>query len=68
MRALKIERGCADCGYDTDPERLHWHHRPGVRKLFNIGMEVSKRGMKALLKEATKCDVLCDGCHRRRHG
>lgn len=63
VRAIKIERGCVDCGYNAHPDALDFDHRPGVVKLFNIAGG-SKAGWETILAEIEKCDVRCANCHR----
>lgn len=66
--ALKVERGCADCGYKDHPEALEWDHLPGHQKLHNVGVIVrwTRTSMKTILDEMAKCEVVCANCHRVR--
>lgn len=65
LNKLKIERGCADCGYKGHPAALDFDHRPGMTKVANIAMlYISK--METLLDEIAKCDLVCANCHRVR--
>lgn len=52
-----------DCGYNTHAEALHFDHRPGEVKCFNIGEQIGNRSMEALWAEIAKCDVRCANCH-----
>lgn len=36
---------CSDCGETFDPLLLHFHHRPGTEKRFNIGNVSRLRGV-----------------------
>jgi hypothetical protein len=63
--AIKLERGCMDCGYRAHVEALDFDHRPGEEKLFNIGND-PRRLWAAILAEIEKCDVVCANCHRVR--
>lgn len=63
IQALKLERGCIDCGYSAHSEALDFDHRPGVEKLFTIGESVT-RSWETVLAEIAKCDVRCANCHR----
>lgn len=56
---------CQDCGYDTLPAALEFHHRDPSTKEFGLG---NWHGSWArLLSEADKCDLVCANCHRIRH-
>lgn len=60
MNDLKINAGCACCGYNEYPEGLDFDHL--YDKKFNIGRggTLSK---KRLQEEIKKCQVLCGTCH-----
>lgn len=64
LAELKVERGCADCGYDAHPAALDFDHVRGEKK-FNIAHGVTRKWDK-LLQEIEKCDVVCANCHRIR--
>jgi hypothetical protein len=66
LQAIKVERGCADCGYNANPVALEFDHRPGEVKSLSIGRAVSQAGIQRLLAEVEKCDVVCANCHRIR--
>ena len=60
---IKLILGCKNCGYDSHPKALQFHHRESEKKSFDISDGVSHIGILRLLKELTKCDVLCANCH-----
>ena len=64
IAAIKLQRGCMDCGYDRYPEALDWDHRPGEVKLFTIGSQ--RLTWEKIEAEMAKCDVVCANCHRHR--
>lgn len=66
LQAIKVQRGCADCGWHGHPCALDFDHRPGETKLLSIGRQISNAGIDRLLAEAEKCDVVCARCHRIR--
>lgn len=66
IQAIKVERGCADCGYNEHPVALDFDHRPGEVKLLKISTDVARVGIARLLAEIEKCDVVCANCHRIR--
>ncbi len=53
------------CG---NKKNLTFHHRNPKRKFETISQLV-RRGfsLKVLVKEVSKCDVVCENCHRRIH-
>jgi hypothetical protein len=62
---IKLERGCADCGYNADPIALDFDHL--ANKLFSIARAKAKGLSDArILEEIKKCDVVCSNCHRIR--
>jgi hypothetical protein len=65
LSAVKLERGCADCGYKAHPAALHFDHLPGAGKAFNIG-HLSGRSRASLESEIAKCEVVCANCHAIR--
>lgn len=58
---LKLERGCAVCGYNSHPAALHFNHISGD-KHFDISQDPKKAWGK-LMAEVDKCEVLCANCH-----
>jgi predicted Zn-ribbon and HTH transcriptional regulator len=56
---------CSDCGGTFESALLHFHHRNPETKSFTIGTGTWSR--ESLLAEIEKCDVLCVGCHSKRH-
>jgi hypothetical protein len=65
--ALKLSRGCADCGYNAHAAALDFDHLPGTEKKFNIANYVWLMGKGSDLEaEIAKCEVVCSNCHRVR--
>lgn len=62
---LKVERGCAVCGYNKFSGSLHFDHLNSDEKRFCIGAAAS-RGMKTVIAEIEKCQLLCVNCHSIR--
>ncbi len=62
INAVKMERGCAVCGYNAHAAALDFNHVRG-EKLFNISQD-PKVALHRLRAEMAKCDVLCANCHR----
>jgi len=63
LAMLKLEKGCADCGYDKDPAALDFDHVG--EKSFSIG-DNRLISWERLLPEIDKCEVVCANCHRIR--
>ena len=55
--------GCCVCG-EKDPCCLDFHHLGD--KSFNVG-NCNDVTVDTLLKEVSKCIVLCANCHRKLH-
>jgi hypothetical protein len=59
---------CADCPFDdlSRPEAFDFDHRPGTDKVGEINRMIKLGGMRAVLLELEKCDLVCSNCHRTR--
>ncbi len=58
---------CFRCG-KSHPATLTFHHRDASEKSFEIGNCVNLGiGLKRLVAEIEKCDVLCANCHAKEH-
>ena len=64
--AYKLEKGCADCGYNQHSAALHFDHLPGTVKSDNVAHMLQRSGMKTLQNELAKCEVVCANCHAVR--
>ena len=62
---IKLDAGCADCGYDKHPAALDFDHVRGTKD-FGIGEGILHRRWEVILNEIAKCDVVCANCHRIR--
>jgi hypothetical protein len=56
---------CGDCGGIFPPECMDFDHRDPSKKKFTIGSSI-KIGLKHILDEIDKCDIVCANCHRLR--
>lgn len=63
--AIKLERGCADCGYREHAVALDFDHRPGELKLASVA-HMKQGSWERISREIAKCDVVCANCHRVR--
>ena len=59
-------KGCKKCG-DTRLYVLDFHHRDPNQKTDTISHMIKSSNQENLLKELSKCDVLCANCHREFH-
>jgi len=61
INKIKVDAGCAKCGYDAHPAALQFNHIIGEKK-FNISHD-PKRKWSDMLNEIAKCEILCANCH-----
>lgn len=63
-----LKRGpCMDCGNSYHPTVMDFDHRPGTDKVMAVSMMVlHKYSDVEILKEISKCDLVCANCHRIR--
>ena len=59
---IKLERGCAICGYNADARALDFDHLGN--KTFQVSKYYGQVSDVRLLAEIGKCQVLCANCHR----
>lgn len=66
----KVEKGCADCGYNADPRALEFDHinNDGT---FGSGKQRTVASMmysswEKIMEEIAKCEVVCCNCHAIR--
>lgn len=64
LATIKMEAGCADCGFDEHPAALEFDHVRG-RKLFALSVGCG-RNREVQLAEIAKCEVVCSNCHHIR--
>lgn len=64
LAQMKLESGCADCGYNEYACALEFDHVRGEKE-FNLS-RFQGRSWKRVLAEIEKCDVICANCHRVR--
>jgi hypothetical protein len=69
MNRIKVERGCAFCGYNANPVALQFDHIDPDTKFRNAnGKLVNPSDMVGysqalVIAELAKCRVLCANCH-----
>lgn len=59
---------CFDCKIRHPPWVMQFDHLPGHKKLCMISTGLSEGigGMKAVLAETKKCEIVCSNCHAER--
>ncbi len=63
--AIKLERGCIDCGFRGHPAALDFDHLPDHKKQFGIS-DYRLRPWRVIQAEIEKCEIVCANCHRVR--
>ena len=66
MNSLKADVPCADCGEIFATFVMHWDHLPGFDKRGEIGSMLGRFSRDVILKELTKCELVCANCHVMR--
>lgn len=59
------EHPCVDCG-ETDYLVLEFDHLIREEKEYGISKMMTNYSWDKILKEITKCEVVCSNCHKRR--
>ena len=63
VQDYKVEKGCADCGYNDHHAALEFDHISDD-KVQNVASLMGQE--KALWLEIAKCEVVCSNCHSIR--
>lgn len=66
IQAVKVQRGCADCGYRENAVALDFDHLPGFQKEHKLASMAAGSTKAKIDAEIAKCDVVCANCHRIR--
>lgn len=61
-----FDNRCGICGYDRCAAALDFHHINPSEKDFAISSWISMK-WEILLKEVSKCILICSNCHREYH-
>lgn len=62
LDAIKVERGCDECGFNRHPAALCFHHRDPAEKAFGVAQNLA-RAWDTVMAEIAKCQLLCANCH-----
>lgn len=65
LGTLKEKSGCIDCNNTFPFYILDFDHVYG-KKVSNIGQMIDYFSIEDILKEVSKCDIVCSNCHRER--
>ena len=60
---------CQICGYSACLDALEFHHRNPKEKKFKLSAAMYGEGYsrEEIVKEISKCDLVCANCHREIH-
>lgn len=64
LDALKLERGCEECGYRKDPRAIDFDHIRPELKTADVSRLIRYASWEDVLAEIGKCQILCSNCHR----
>ena len=64
MQAIKLARGCIDCGYRDHHAALEFDHVRGEKKFIMAALRALRPSRARLDAEIAKCEVRCSNCHR----
>lgn len=62
----KSTLSCSNCG-ESRYWTLDFHHTNSEEKEYNISILANSSSKKKLIKEMSKCIILCANCHRDLH-
>jgi hypothetical protein len=65
LAEYKLKHGCADCGFNDDPDALTFDHRDERTLSFRISQRAG-RSAGVVWAEVDKCAVRCANCHAKR--
>jgi hypothetical protein len=64
VAAIKLEKGCEECGYNKHHAALHLDHIDPSKKLVSVSRMVSEGwSFDKIDEEVAKCRILCANCH-----
>ena len=66
LQKYKSTKFCALCG-ETHSCCLEFHHKNPKTKKFRISDAIGRRSRKEILREISKCLILCSNCHKKLH-
>lgn len=67
VQSIKMQRGCADCGYNAHGVALQFDHMDEFDKKNTVSNLIrSDYGWDTIMAEIAKCEVVCANCHAIR--
>ena len=63
---LKESKPCMDCQRKYPYYVMDFDHRDPSTKIDGIARLIRSDGLKAVMREIAKCDLVCSNCHRVR--
>jgi len=66
MQEFKATKHCALC-FENDSRCLEFHHTDPSNKSYAVARMMRGYSKKTILKEISKCIILCANCHRKLH-
>lgn len=67
IQTIKLNNGCALCGYRECVQALQYHHSDSNKENNIARMVAQGRSLINILNEITKCVLLCANCHMELH-
>ena len=69
LKLIDLKGGkCEICGYNKNIAALEFHHIDSSQKNFSLDIrKLSNSKWDGLIKEVSKCMLLCSNCHREIH-
>lgn len=58
---------CSQCGFSQSYTALSFHHKDKMTKTDNLPNMFHNKTLATCEKEAAKCKLLCENCHRELH-
>jgi hypothetical protein len=65
LRKLKDGKSCELCGWNEDPQLLHYDHLDPSTKVGDVSVLVSAGSPRKARIEIAKCRLLCPTCHAK---
>ena len=65
IRKKKLEKGCANCGFNKVSEALEYDHIDRSKKKFKLS-KGHHYSYKMIDEEIANCIILCANCHRQK--
>lgn len=67
LKEIKSYLKCNRCP-ENHPSTLHFHHTDSSKKESSVSNMIgSGTGREKILREMSKCEVLCANCHSKHH-